>query len=143
MKRFCFSLAVISAGLLSVASPSAPADDAKADEAGFVSLFNGKDLGGWEGAPGLWSVVDGVLTGQTTKENPTKSNTFLIYRDSGVDDFELRLSYRIGSGNSGIQYRSEEFAPFRIKGYQADFEPGDTYSGINYEEGGRGILAPR
>lgn len=143
MTRYCFSLAAIAVGLLSLASPSAPADDAKADEAGFVSLFNGKDLAGWEGAPGLWSVVDGVLTGQTTKENPIKSNTFLIYRDSGVGDFELRLSYRIGSGNSGIQYRSEEFAPFRIRGYQADFEPGDIYSGINYEEGGRGILAPR
>lgn len=143
MTRFYILLAVIAAGLLNLVSPSAPADDAKADEAGFVSLFNGKDLGGWEGAPGHWSVVDGVLTGQTTKENPIKTNTFLIYRDSGVDDFELRFSYRIGSGNSGIQYRSEEFAPFRIKGYQADFEAGDTYSGINYEEGGRGILCPR
>jgi hypothetical protein len=132
MKRFFCSLAAFSAWLLAMAFlPALAVDDVKADEAGFVSIFNGKDISGWKGAEGFWSVVDGLITGETTKEHPAQGNTFLIWRDGGdVDDFELRLSYRISSGNSGIQYRSEEFAPFRIKGYQADFEAGDTYSGF-------------
>jgi len=48
-----------------------------------------------------------------------------------------------GFGNSGIQYRSKDRGNFVVQGYQADFECGTTYSGILYEEGGRGILAQR
>ena len=115
-------------------------DDA---EPGFKSIFNGKDLSGWDGDPKFWSVQDGAITGQTTEENPTKGNTFLIWRDGKVDDFELRLQFKIVGGNSGIQYRSREVEKWVISGYQVDFEAGDTYSGILYEEKGRGILAPR
>jgi type 1 glutamine amidotransferase len=121
------------------ASAAAPADD----EAGFKSLFNGKDLAGWDGNPKFWSVKDGAITGQTTAENPTSGNTFLIWRLGSVDDFELRLSYRIIGGNSGIQYRSTDHGNWVVGGYQADFEAGKTYSGILYEERGRGILAQR
>jgi|ERR1041385_1131282 hypothetical protein len=130
-----------------------PAPFAAEVEPGFKSLFNGKDLTGWAGRPEHWSVVDGAITGVTTKEKPAKGNNFLIAKDGDknliVDDFELRLSYRIepngdkGFGNSGIQYRSKEFPNFVVRGYQADFECGTTYSGILYEEGGRGILAQR
>jgi type 1 glutamine amidotransferase len=112
-------------------------------EPGFKSLFNGKDLAGWDGNPKFWSVQEGVITGQTTAENPTQGNTFLIWRDGLVDDFELRVSYRIVNGNSGIQYRSKDKGNWVVGGYQADFEAGDTYSGILYEEQGRGILAQR
>ena len=113
------------------------------EEPGFKSLFNGKDLSGWDGNPKFWSVKDGTITGQTTAENPTKGNTFLTWRDGTVDDFELRLSYKIVGNNSGIQYRSQEFGDWVVGGYQGDFEAGDTYSGILYEERGRGILALR
>lgn len=108
-------------------------------------LFNGKDLTGWQGNPAFWSVQDGAITGHTTKENPTKGNTFLIYTNGNVDDFELRLSYRIVGGNSGIQYRSKvtDQKNFVVGGYQADIDSGTTYSGILYEERGRGILAKR
>jgi 3-keto-disaccharide hydrolase len=108
-------------------------------------LFNGKDLSGWEGNPALWSVKDGAITGQTTKENPTKGNTFLIYTNGNVDDFELRLSYKIVGGNSGIQYRSKviDKKNWVVSGYQADIDSGTTYSGILYEEAARGILAKR
>lgn len=109
----------------------------------FKSIFNGKDLSGWDGNPKFWSVKDGTITGQTTKENPTPHNTFLIWRDGKVDDFELRLKFKIVGGNSGIQYRSKESPDWVIGGYQADFEAGETYSGILYEERGRGILAQR
>ena len=113
------------------------------DSAGFKSLFNGTDLSGWEGNPKFWSVRDGLITGQTTAENPTQGNTFLFWRVGTVEDFELRLSYRIVGGNSGIQYRSKDLGNWVAGGYQADFEAGKTYSGIVYEEKGRGILAKR
>jgi hypothetical protein len=118
-----------------------------AQEAGFQSLFNGTDLTGWDGNPDLWSVKDGAITGITKADPKLTHNTFLVYTNGLVDDFELRLSYRIVKGNSGIQYRSKvlrqgQFGPI-VGGYQADFEAGTTYSGILYEERGRGILANR
>jgi len=118
-----------------------------AAEDGFKSLFNGKDLSGWQGNPGLWSVRDGAITGVTKADPKLTHNTFLVYSNPVPDDFELRLSYRIVAGNSGIQYRSKvfeqgKFGPI-VGGYQADFEAGKTYSGILYEERGRGILAER
>ncbi|MBI5383828.1 MAG: DUF1080 domain-containing protein [Verrucomicrobia bacterium] len=120
---------------------------AQAAEAGFQSLFNGKDLTGWSGNPDLWSVQDGAITGVTKADPKLTHNTFLVWTNGTTEDFELRLSYRIVKGNSGIQYRSKvadqgKFGPI-VGGYQADFEAGKTYSGILYEERGRGILALR
>jgi len=118
-----------------------------ADDDGFVALFDGKTLDGWDGNPAFWSVQDGAITGQTTKENPTKGNTFLVHRGGEFKNFELRFEYKIVGGNSGVQYRS--FEPDREKqkwvvgGYQADFEAGDTFSGILYGERFRGMLANR
>jgi len=118
-------------------------------EPGFKSLFNGKDLAGWTGRTNHWSVEQGAITGATTAENPAKGNNFLIAQSDGknlvVDDFELRLSYRFQSpaGNSGVQYRSVDKGNHVVNGYQADMETGKNYSGILYEEGGRGILAKR
>ena len=120
-------------------------------EEGFKDLFNGKDLSGWVGNPSLWSAQDGVIRGQTKAEDLIKHNTFLIWKDGTVDDFELRFSYKIvtnaekGAANSGCQYRSKvaDHEKFIVGGYQADFEAGTTYSGILYEERGRGILAQR
>ena len=107
-------------------------------------IFNGKDLTGWKGVEGFWSVKDGAITGETTKENPVKTNTFLIW-DGEVGDFQLTFKYKIIDGNSGVQYRSKVADPAYsvVSGYQADFEAGAKYSGILYEEKGRGILAER
>ena len=116
-----------------------------------VTLFNGKDLTGWEGNPDLWSVKDGAITGRSTAAAPLAGNTFLVWKGGEVSNFELRFQFRItpdndkGFGNSGVQYRSKVVDPakFVVAGYQADFEAGKTYSGILYEEKGRGILAQR
>lgn len=105
------------------------------------ALFNGKDLAGWDGDPKLWSVQDGVITGQTTKENPTKGNTFLIWKGGTPKDFELRLMWKIEGGNSGVQYRSKDMGNWVSGGYQADIDSSHTYTGILYEERGRGIVA--
>jgi hypothetical protein len=122
-------------------------------QAGEVKIFNGTDLTGWEGNKDLWSVKDGAITGITPPDpaNPSKGvikhNTFLVWKAGKVADFELTFQYRIEKGNSGVQYRAKELAPGEfgpiISGYQADFEAGKTYSGILYEERGRGILAKR
>lgn len=113
------------------------------EEPGFISLFDGKTLEGWDGNPKFWSVKDGAITGITTQENPTRGNTFIIWRGGTLDDFELRLKFKIVGGNSGIQYRSEDKGNWVVGGYQGDFEAGTRYSGILYEEKGRGILALR
>jgi hypothetical protein len=120
-------------------------------EKGFLRIFNGRDLTGWEGNPKLWSVKDGAITGQTTAENPARGNTFLIWTNGTVADFELRCSFKLvpgdakGFANSGIQYRSKVLDPANwvVGGYQADMEAGPTYTGILYEERMRGILALR
>ena len=121
------------------------AGQAVAAEKGFEKIFDGKTLKGWNGNPKFWSVKDGAITGQTTKENPTKGNTFIIW-EGKTGNFDLRLDYKIIGGNSGIQYRSfKADGPdeWRIGGYQADFEAGDTFSGICYGERFRGILSLR
>ncbi len=114
-------------------------------EDGFQSLFNGQDLSGWKGNMELWSAEEGMIVGRTTAEKPLEFNTFLIYDESPVANFELRLDYKIQKGNSGIQYRSKvlDEEKFIVGGYQADIDSGRTYVGINYEERARGILAER
>jgi hypothetical protein len=137
MKSFLTALALVSIA-------TAHAEDKQ--------LFNGKDLTGWKGVEGFWSVQDGAITGHTTTEHMVAENTFLIW-DGEVSDFELTFQYKITDvdgksdkfGNSGVQYRSHVVKPEYsvVSGYQADFETGKTYSGILYEEKGRGILAKR
>ena len=61
-----------------VMEPAAPPKVAL--EPGFVSLFNGKDLTGWDGDPRFWSVKDGAIRGQTTLEKKTSGNTFCVWR---------------------------------------------------------------
>ena len=95
-----------------------------------MRIFDGKTLNGWSGRTDLWSVRDGTISGETKPENPIKNNTFLVWTAGTVDNFELRLKYRILNGNSGIQYRSTLVDPekFIVGGYQADFEAGDRKS---------------
>ena len=103
-------------------------------------IFNGEDLSGWDGDPRLWSVKDGVIRGETTAENPARGNTFLVWRDGTLKDFELKLKFKIQNGNSGVQYRSKEFDKWRIGGYQAEVvnDPGKV--GFLYHEAGRASL---
>ena len=110
---------------------------AEEHEAGFVQLFDGKTLTGWDGNPKFWSVVDGAIVGRTTPDNPTKGNTFLIWRQGLLCDFELRLSWKIEGGNSGVQYRSRDYGDWVVGGYQADIDANNRYTGILYEERGR------
>jgi len=131
----CVVIAVgFSAACVCAAEPPA------GDEQGTLGIFNGKDLSGWDGDPRLWSVVDGVIRGQTTKENPARGNTFLVWRDGKLKDFVLKLKFRIQNGNSGVQYRSKEFDKWRIGGYQAEVENNPGKVGFLYHERGRGWM---
>jgi len=130
-------------GLVVGIASAAPAGEAAAppaDEPGFVALFNGKDLQGWDGNPDFWFVKDGVIRGETTAEKPTKGNTFCVWRGGLLKDFVLKLEFRIQNGNSGIQYRSKEFDKWRVGGYQAEVEGTPGKVGFLYHEGGRGWL---
>jgi hypothetical protein len=113
-------------------------------EDGFKQLFDGKTLAGWDGNPAFWSVQDGAITGITSKEKPTRGNTFCIWRGGEPADFELHVTFRIGdAGNSGVQFRSKDKGNWVIAGYQADFDAGGGWIGTLYEEKGRGVLAKR
>ena len=129
--------------LLCVVPGLAGASPQEASE--FKSIFNGTDLTGWEGDSRLWSAKDGVIRGETTKENPANRNTFLIWKDP-VKDFELKLSFRCNAtNNSGIQYRSKRTPAFkdnrwRVKGYQHEIRNENTVPnvpGFIYDEGGK------
>ena len=112
----------------------------------FQSLFNGKDLSGWAGKTEFWSVKDCAIHGQTTKEQPTKGNTFLVWQDGQVADFIFKAKVRFSGNNSGVQYRSEligEPKDYAVKGYQADLHPKPEYFGMLYAEKWRGIVAQR
>ena len=120
----------------------------ESDERDFQTLFNGQDLTGWEGDNRFWRVENGALVGETTKDNKTEKNTFLVYTKDSVDDFELRFSYRVKGGNSGVQYRSELLSKYVVKGLQADFEDTmhegkDKFSGMFFEENGRMFMGQR
>jgi len=116
------------------------------DEAGYMPIFNGESLAGWEGDAIYWRVENHVLTGEVTAQNLLKQNSFLIWRGGAPANFELKVEYRItASGNSGINYRSVEMpgTKYLLRGYQADIDGADKYTGQNYEERGRTFLAMR
>ncbi len=112
----------------------------------FESIFDGESLSGWEGDSVYWKVEDGAILGEITPETTLEANTFLIYTGEELGDFELKLNYWISEkGNSGVQYRSDrvEDVPFALRGYQADIDGGNRYTGQNYEERKRTTLAYR
>ena len=122
---------------------------------GFVSIFDGTSLTGWDGDPKFWRAESGAIVGRTTPENNLTENTFIIWRGGEPADFELKLEYRISATNSGIQLRSVHLpagtpagrgviaGQWVMKGYQADIDAANQYTGQIYEERGRAFLAMR
>ena len=149
MKQFHFLLAIawFAVGSISIHAQQRPMPVATNDESGFVQIFDGKSLAGWEGDPQYWRVENGCLVGEVTPANLLKVNSFIVWRGGTTRDFELKVEYRISArGNSGINYRSEmatNFGPWAMRGYQADIDGANKYTGQNYEEKGRTFLALR
>src|SRR5438067_284034 len=131
------------------APPVRPEPLALDDHAAFESIFDGTSMKGWDGDPAFWRAENGELIGQSTVENPLKQNTFLIWRGGEPADFELKVEYRLSATNSGIQVRSvqlpagPDIGKWVMKGYQADIDFENQYTGQIYEERGRGFLALR
>jgi hypothetical protein len=119
------------------------------EEAGFRPIFDGQSLKGWDCDPDFWRVENGVMIGETTADHQPKQNIFCIWREGKPADFELKVQYKMtgaDSGNSGVQYRSiemPEVARWVMKGYQADIDAQQRYTGQVYEERGRAFLAMR
>jgi hypothetical protein len=138
------------------------------DHVGYVSLFDGKALTGWDGQPGLWRVEDGAIVGETAPamfDRFAFPNTFLIYHGVEAKDFDLKLEIKVEKGGgSGIQYRSSVGMPpgtppgtvgqgrdprWAMIGPQADFwypvnDKARQYSGQLYSQNtSRGIIAWR
>jgi putative heme-binding domain-containing protein len=133
MKRFVCTLVLILTATL----------PAQAEE-GFRSLFNGKDLSGWDGNPELWSVEDGCITGKTMGPEQLTYNQFLIWRGGVVKNFELRARVKLAGSNTGIQYRSRELpdvGKWSIGGYQCDVHPTAVNNAMVFGEKAGGILA--
>ena len=117
-----------------------------ADESAFEVLFDGESLDGWKGVEKFWSVKEGAIVGETTEQNPTPGNTFLVWQGADVGDFDFQCKARFQGNNSGVQYRSEiaDSAMFAMRGYQADLHPSQEYFGMMYgERTDRGIIATR
>ena len=115
-------------------------------EKNFKSIFDGKTLNGWEGDNKYWRVENGNLVGEITPETLLKTNSFITWKGGEPADFELKGEFNITEkGNSGINYRSEKLPdiPYALRGYQADIDGANRYTGQNYEERGRTTLAYR
>jgi hypothetical protein len=140
------------------------------DHTGFVQIFDGTTLNGWDGDPNVWKVENGVIVGHSPAEKPV-GTTFIIWRGGEPADFELKAEVKAeGSGaNTGIQYRSKNEVPtfgrgggarggsgapagrgtppdprWQIAGYQADFDYVNRFSGqLMDSSNARFILTPR
>ena len=102
MKRYALTITVLTIALVFyLVTASLCADD------GWVPLFYGKTLDGWEvnGGTAAYKVEDGVIVGTTVEGSP---NTFLckgIYKDF-VLELEVKCDPRL---NSGVQVRSHVY----------------------------------
>lgn len=123
------------------------------DHEGYVSLFDGVSLKGWDGNPKFWRVEDGAIVGESTPTNPS-GNSYIVYRNLEARDFTLKFEIKVeGTGGSGIQYRSKTGLPWlanisptvtanvgpvnlnwMMTGPQADFWPSRVYTGQFYSE---------
>lgn len=114
---------------------------------GWKKIFNGKNLDGWK-APDMsyFSVEDGAITGQTTREHNPPENQFIVWQSGTVDDFELKFKFRLfgPKANSGMQFRSQVKERGLVHGYQADMATTGPYLGAIWDEyGERRSLAAR
>ena len=126
-----------------------PAAAAPPVAAAWRSLFDGRDLAGWDGDPRMWSVRDGVIHGETTADVKADGNTFLIREGLVLGNFELKFAFRCGAANnSGVQYRSRHIADpagrpknaWVVRGYQHELRNSKTLpdvAGFIYDEGGK------
>jgi len=134
-------------GLLIVILTTVNLVSLRAADQAWTKLFDGKTLHGWK-APDMsyFSVEDGAITGQTTREHNPPENQFIVWLGGTVDDFELKFKFRLfgPKANSGMQFRSRVKERGLVHGYQADMATAGPYLGAIWDEyGERRSLAAR
>ncbi len=137
---FAFSMAFLALAGEEAGEETAEPRLPEPDEDGFIAMFNGEDLTGWDGKPGGWWVEDGAITSQSTEENPCLQHHYLFWTPAEPADFVMRFSYRLVGGNSGVQFRSERRPEYDVWGYQADKEAGDQWTGCLFQHDRGGVV---
>ncbi len=131
MKKLAAAFLLCSLALLAQLTPAEKKE-------GFVPLFNGKNLDGWDGDPRLWKISNGIVVGNTDGVT-LEANTFLISKKS-YSNFILRTDIKLRNHNSGIQFRSEAFPNYVMHGLQGDMAEGNWWGSIYDEKGKRGVV---
>ena len=101
------------------------------------SLFNGKDLSGWNiHGTEKWYVENGELV---CESGPDKQYGYLSTNQS-YKNFILTLDFKLeANGNSGVFIRSS-IEGTKINGWQVEVAPPNLHTGGIYESYGRGWL---
>lgn len=116
-------------------------------DTGFEPIFDGKTLAGWQGQDmSFWTIEDGAITGTISPEHAPKLNQYLIWQGGLLDDFELKVTFRMRSTNSpavngGFQFRSRRLPNGDVGGYQVDNNYLQPWKARLYDEFGRHDLA--
>ena len=99
------------------------------------TLFNHKNLEGWEALPGgKWEVSEGSILGTSPAEEPLHG---ILLSNKEYGDFKLKVIYKAIKGNSGVYFRVEKVDdPVHVYGFQAEIDPEKDAGGL-YETGGR------
>ena len=114
MKYFacCLAAAISISTVLTNGTPSAQAADESND--GWISIFDGKTLDGWEAneRPENWTVEDGAIVGRGPRSH-------LFYKKRQFTDVEFKADVKLNhGGNSGMYFRAQ-FSKGWPKGYEA------------------------
>jgi len=100
------------------------------------SLFNGKDLAGWEtSGSGSWAVEDGIIRGKAVRTGKRGDD---LITEKRYNNFAIRLKYKIEKGGSGVYFRAENIGKCDVSGLLSTIN--GTLDGGLCELGGRGWL---
>jgi hypothetical protein len=112
------------------------------DRQGWISMFDGTSLRGWDGPTDLWRIENGAIVVQSKAEPPT-GPVYLVWQGGEPKNFEMRAEVKLeGDGaNSGIQFRAFKLgevadrpqSKWETRGYQADFDNRNTNTGALIE----------
>ena len=101
------------------------------DHEGWIQMFDGKTLNGWDGPFDLWHVEDGAIVVHS-KTNPPTGSTYMLWTGGELANFEFRFEVKLDGAraNSGVQFRAMKLAEvpgrpmskWETRGYQADFD---------------------
>lgn len=114
---------------------------------GFEPIFDRKTPNGWRGQDmNFWTVEDDAITGTISTEHAPKLNQYLVWQGGLLDDFELKVTFRLRSAaspsvNGGFQFRSRVLPNGDVAGYQVDNNYGMPWKARLYDEFGRHDLA--